>query len=206
MDRLQSLSSNSVESLSDRVLKACCRELKRRAQAETALDDLLIESFALIREASRRTIGLFPFDSQVLAGLVMHEGKIAELPTGEGKTLAAVFPAVLNALTGRGVHILTFNDYLARRDAEWMGPIYRFFDLRVGIVQEGMSAEEKKAAYGSDITYATAKEAGFDYLRDNITRSSSRLIHRPFHFALVDEADSILIDEETGRTFFIWPT
>jgi len=195
LDRLKSLSSKAVESLPDRVLQARCRELKRRTQDETALDDLLIEGFALIREASRRTIGLFPFDSQVLAGLVMHEGKIAELPTGEGKTLAAVFPAVLNALTGRGVHVLTFNDYLARRDAEWMGPIYRFFDLRVGIVQEGMSVKEKKAAYGSDITYATAKEAGFDYLRDNITRSSSRLIHRPFHFALVDEADSILIDE-----------
>lgn len=195
MVHLQAISAQPVESLPDRELKARCRELKQKALSGASLDDLLIECFSLIREVSRRTIGLFPFQSQVLAGMAMHKGKVVELPTGEGKTLAAVFPVVLNSLTGRGVHVLTFNDYLARRDAGWMEPIYRFFDLRVGLIQEGMSVEKKQDAYGSDITYATAKEAGFDFLNDNITRSPDRLIQRPYHFALVDEADSILIDE-----------
>ena len=193
--RLCDILSVSHKNLSDKELKSRCLELKNKARTDADTNDLLIEGFSLIREVSQRTIGLFPFRSQILAGLVMQEGKIAELPTGEGKTLAAVFPAVLNALTGRGVHVLTFNDYLARRDAEWMGPIYRFFDLEVGISQEGMSFKEKKSAYRCDITYATAKEAGFDFLRDNICRSPDWLVQRPFHLAIVDEADSILIDE-----------
>jgi preprotein translocase subunit SecA len=157
--------------------------------------EIEIETFALVREASRRSIGLDPFDVQLIAGMAMARGCIAELPTGEGKTLAAVFTACLRALSGRGVHILTFNDYLARRDASWMGPIYRTLGLSVGCVQEGMIPAEKRAGYGCDITYATAKEAGFDFLRDQTAYDRNSLVHRRFNFALVDEADSILIDE-----------
>jgi preprotein translocase subunit SecA len=157
--------------------------------------DRLIEAFALVREASRRVLRLDPFDAQLIAGLAMAGGKIAELPTGEGKTLAAVFPAYVYALSGKGVHVLTFNDYLARRDAAWMGPIYEFLGLAVGFAREGAQAGDKRRAYACDVTYATAKEAGFDFLRDGIASSVGDLIHRPFHMALVDEADSILIDE-----------
>jgi preprotein translocase subunit SecA len=157
--------------------------------------ELKLEVFGLACEASRCALGLDPFDSQIIAGLAMAEGGIAELPTGEGKTLAAVFPACLHALSGRYVHILTFNDYLARRDAAWMGPIYRSLGLSVGCIQEGMSIEQKQAAYLCDITYATAKEAGFDFLRDQTTYNRNACAHRSFGFAIVDEADSILIDE-----------
>jgi preprotein translocase subunit SecA len=153
------------------------------------------EIFALAYEASRRSLGLEPFDTQLIAGLAMSRGSMIELPTGEGKTLAAVFPACFHALSGRGVHVLTFNDYLARRDASWMGPIYEALGLSVGCIQEGMSPSEKRAAYSCDVTYATAKEAGFDFLRDQIAYDQAALVHRPFHFAIVDEADSILIDE-----------
>jgi preprotein translocase subunit SecA len=151
--------------------------------------------FALAREAARRTIGLRPFDEQVVAGLALDRGRIVEMQTGEGKTLAAVMPAAFNALTGDGVHVLTFNDYLARRDAEWMGPIYRMLGLSVGFVQEGMTPNERRRAYASDITYVTAKEAGFDHLRDLMAMDAADVVHRGFHFALVDEADSLLIDE-----------
>ncbi len=136
-----------------------------------------------------------PFDVQVLAAIAMHQGRLAEMQTGEGKTLAAVMPAYLNALTGRGVHVLTFNDYLARRDAEWMGPLYRFLGLTVAAVQQEMGPQEHRRAYASDVTYVTAKEAGFDYLRDHLCTAPEDLVHRPFHYAIVDEADSILIDE-----------
>jgi len=165
------------------------------ANAPSPPHNRLIEAFALVREASRRVLRLDPFDAQLISGLAMSGGKIAELPTGEGKTLAAVFPAYFFALSGKGVHVLTFNDYLARRDAVWMGPIYEFLGLTVGCAREGAQAGEKRHAYACDVTYATAKEAGFDFLRDGIALSVGDLVHRPFHMAIVDEADSILIDE-----------
>ena len=155
----------------------------------------MVEAYSLVRETSWRTIGLRPFDVQILAGIALHQGKLIEMPTGEGKTLAAVFPAYLNALAGQGVHVLTFNDYLARRDAEWMGPIYKFLGLSVGHVQDGMETADRQKAYSCDITYATAKEAGFDFLRDHLCYEKENLVQRNFHFALVDEADSTLIDE-----------
>jgi preprotein translocase subunit SecA len=148
-----------------------------------------------VRELSHRLLGLRPFDEQILAALAMDDGAIVEMQTGEGKTLAAVMPAALNGLTGRGVHVLTFNDYLARRDADWMAPVYQALGVSVGVVQQGLTREQRQRAYGADVTYVTAKEAGFDYLRDRLARHPRDLSHRPFHCALVDEADSILIDE-----------
>jgi preprotein translocase subunit SecA len=171
------------------------RELRKRALAGTPLESLRVAFFALVREASRRALGLRPFDVQIVAALALDDGRIVEMQTGEGKTLAAVMPACLNALTGRGVHVLTFNDYLARRDAEWMGPIYRMLGMSVGYVQQGMLSGDRSAAYDMDVTYVTAKEAGFDHLRDLLATDVSQLVHRPFHFALVDEADSLLVDE-----------
>ncbi len=182
-------------SLSDREIKHISARLRQQARRDADSDDLLTEACCLVHEAARRTIGLFPYDVQVLAGIAMHRGKLVEMNTGEGKTLAAVFPAYLNALIGRGVHIHTFNDYLARRDAAWMGPIYSFLGLTVGCIQQGMPRVERRKAYASDITYTTAKEAGFDFLRDQLCTSAADFLHRDFHFAIVDEADSILIDE-----------
>ncbi len=192
---IDKIGAHCFQNLTPEELLARSGNLASRARSGVPLDDLLAEAFALVDEASRRTIGLAPFDCQVLAGLAMTGGKIAELPTGEGKTLAAVFPAYLHALSGRGVHVLTFNDYLARRDAAWMGPVYEFLGLKVGCIQEGLPAPAKRAAYACDVTYATAKEAGFDFLRDQIAAERGETVHRPFHLALVDEADSILIDE-----------
>ncbi|HEU0174452.1 MAG TPA: accessory Sec system translocase SecA2 [Blastocatellia bacterium] len=169
--------------------------LRERARHDASSDELLIEVFALAREAADRSLGLRPFDVQVMAGVALGRGRLVEMQTGEGKTLAAVAPACLNALTGRGVHVLTFNDYLARRDAAWMGPVYRFLGLSVGAIQEGMSASARREAYAADVTYATAKEAGFDFLRGGLCRTPDELVHRPFNFAIIDEADSILIDE-----------
>jgi len=194
-DIVPEIKSRALERYSVSGLRELSVSLASQVGSGVPLENLLVEAFALVREASRRAIGLDPFDVQMIAGLAMAQGKIAELPTGEGKTLAAVFPAHLYALTGRGVHILTFNDYLARRDAAWMGPIFRLLGQSVGCVQEGQKAEEKKKAYACDITYATAKEAGFDFLRDEICYEQDDLVHRTFHMALVDEADSILIDE-----------
>ena len=183
------------QSIDDRTLKEKSQDLIARARGGVALDDLLVEAFALVREAAWRVLGLRPFDVQIIAGIVMHQGKLAEMQTGEGKTLVAVLPAYLNALPGQGVHVLTFSDYLARRDANWMGPVYEFLGLTVGFVQEGMSPGERQAAYASDVTYATAKEAGFDFLRDRLCFEKGDLVHRPFNFAIVDEADANLIDE-----------
>jgi len=184
-----------LEKASDRELKKRSVRLIEQARQGISLDKLLAEAYAIVRETARRTVGMRPFDVQILAGIVMHQGKLAEMNTGEGKTLAAVLPAYLNAISGKGVHIHTFNDYLARRDAAWMGPIYEFLGLSVGCIQEGMFPSDRKKAYHCDITYSTAKEAGFDYLRDHLRYSKEELVHREFHYVIVDEADSILIDE-----------
>ncbi len=186
---------HTLETAEDAQLKKMSEDLITRARADTGLDHLLVEAFSLVREAAGRVLGLRPYDVQVMGALAMARGKATEMQTGEGKTLVAVLPAYLNALTGRGVHILTFNDYLARRDASWMGPVYRYLGLTVGYVQEGMSLADKQKAYRCDVMYATAKEAGFDYLRDGFCLDKNDRVHRPFHFAIVDEADSILIDE-----------
>ncbi|MGE0132731.1 MAG: accessory Sec system translocase SecA2 [Blastocatellales bacterium] len=188
--RAESLAGESDDRL--REIAASLRERARQGERE---DGLLAEVFALAREAADRVLGLRPYDVQMLAAIALHRGKLVEMQTGEGKTLAAVLPACLNALTGRGVHVLTFNDYLARRDAAWMRPVYQFLGLSVGAIQEGMSTDARQAAYASDVTYATAKEAGFDFLRTHLCRSPGELVHRSFNFAIVDEADSILIDE-----------
>jgi preprotein translocase subunit SecA len=172
-------------------LRAVSRDLRQRKPTA----ELLIEAYALVREASRRVLGQRPFDVQVLGAIAMQDGKVVEMQTGEGKTLAAVMPTYLNALNGRGAHVLTFNDYLARRDAKWMGPIYKALGLEVGFVQEGSTLEQRKKAYAADITYLTAKQAGFDLLRDSRALDERELVHRSFNFALVDEADSLLIDE-----------
>lgn len=195
MAQVRAIRSMDFSLLDDNSLKNRAVRLRKEVEEGRTLDSCLTDVYALASEASKRCLGLDPFDVQLTAAAALHRGKIIELPTGEGKTLAAVFPACLNALTGKGIHILTFNDYLARRDAAWMGPIYAMMGLTVGCIQEGMSNERKKEAYRCDVTYATAKEAGFDYLRDQLATGPSKILHRPFHMALVDEADSILIDE-----------
>ncbi|MDS4040651.1 MAG: preprotein translocase subunit SecA [Candidatus Competibacter sp.] len=193
-DRINALEPG-IAALGDAELRAKTDEFKSRlAQGET-LDALLPEAFAVVREASKRTLEMRHFDVQLIGGIVLHEGKIAEMRTGEGKTLVATLPVYLNALTGNGVHVVTVNDYLARRDADWMGQIYRFLGMSVGVVIAGMSPEEKRAAYGSDITYGTNNEYGFDYLRDNMAFGLEQKVQRSLHYALVDEVDSILIDE-----------
>jgi len=179
------------------LVRASDQELRDRAASlrDRAPDGLLPDVFALVRETARRVLGERPYDVQMLAGISLHQGKLVEMQTGEGKTLAAVAPVALNALAGHGVHVLTYNDYLARRDAEWMGPIYERLGLTVGCIQEGLSTAERHRAYRCDITYLTVKEAGFDLLRDGLCLDPAGQVHRPFHLGLVDEADSILIDE-----------
>src|ERR1700693_1763631 len=166
-----------------------------KKQCKEALEPALVPAFALVREAGRRKLGMRHFDVQLIGGIVLNEGKIAEMKTGEGKTLVATLPAVLNALTGRGVHIVTVNDYLARRDAEWMSPIYRALGMTVGVIVHDLSDVERRAAYGADITYGTNNEFGFDYLRDNMKFDLADCVQRGHHFGIVDEVDSILIDE-----------
>jgi preprotein translocase subunit SecA len=176
-------------------LRSTAAALRQRALAGANLDTLLAEVFALGRELAHRSLGLRPFEVQVMAGVALHRRRLVEMQTGEGKTLAAVLPVALRALTGQGVHVLTFNDYLARRDAAWMKPFYEAMGLTVGAVQEGMDAAARRAAYAADVTYATAKEAGFDFLRAGLARDEGERVQRSFHFAILDEADSILIDE-----------
>ena len=184
-----------LEASSEVELRDLAAALKSRAVNGTPLDTLLPETFALVREASARVLGMRPFDIQVMAAAALHQGRLVQMQTGEGKTLVAVSPACLNALTGSGVHVFTANDYLAARDAAWMGPLYRFLGLRVSFVRQGMSSEERRRAYASDVTYVTAKEAGFDFLRDHIACDCSQQVQLPFHYVIVDEADFILIDE-----------
>ena len=188
--------------LSDDQLKGKTAEFKQQLEKATTdqeraelLDELLPEAFAVVREAGRRVLGMRHFDVQLLGGIVLHKGQIAEMKTGEGKTLVATLPAYLNALTGRGVHVVTVNDYLARRDAEWMGQVHRFLGLTVGLIQSGMGPAERQRNYACDITYATNSELGFDYLRDNMATSMAEVVQRPFNYCIIDEVDSVLIDE-----------
>jgi preprotein translocase subunit SecA len=184
-----------IRTLTDAGLQAKTAQFKEQLARGASLDDILSEAFAVVREASTRVLGLRPFDVQVIGGIVLHEGKIAEMKTGEGKTLAATMPVYLNALNGEGVHVVTVNDYLAKRDSEWMGGIYRFLGLSVGVIVHDLDKEGRRSAYGSDVTYGTNNEFGFDYLRDNMEFSLSNYVQRPFNYAIVDEVDSILIDE-----------
>jgi preprotein translocase subunit SecA len=184
-----------LEALSDDELRQRTRRFKEQVAEGVEIDDLLIEAFATVREAAKRTLGQRHFDVQLMGGVVLHRGMIAEMKTGEGKTLVATLPAYLNALAGKGVHIVTVNDYLARRDAEWMGQIYRFLGLEVGCIVHELDDVERQRAYAADVTYGTNNELGFDYLRDNMKFRLDEMVHRPFHYAIVDEVDSILIDE-----------
>jgi preprotein translocase subunit SecA len=194
VDRINALEPE-IQQLTDAELRAKTDEFKERLAQDEALDDILPEAFAVAREASVRALGLRPFDVQLIGGIVLHQGKIAEMKTGEGKTLVAVLPAYLNALTGDGVHIVTVNDYLAKRDTTWMGPVYEFLGLRVGTILHGLNDEERRQAYAADITYGTNNEFGFDYLRDNMKFSLDDYVQREFNYGIVDEVDSILIDE-----------
>jgi preprotein translocase subunit SecA len=184
-----------IQALSDQELQAKTGEFKQRLAQGADLDDLLPEVFAAVREASRRVLGLRHFDVQLLGGMILHDGQIAEMKTGEGKTLVSTLPAYLNALSGKGVHVITVNDYLARRDAEWMGQVHRFLGLSVGLIQQPMPPNERQKSYACDITYGTNSEIGFDYLRDNMATSMAEVVQRPFNFCIIDEVDSVLIDE-----------
>ncbi len=184
-----------ISKLTDAALKAKTDIFRDRIKKGETLETLLPEAFAVVRETAERTVNMRPFDVQLIGGMVLHHGKIAEMGTGEGKTLVATMPVYLNALTGKGVHVVTVNDYLAKRDRYWMGPIYEFLGLTMGLIQNGSSPEERKAAYGSDVTYGTNNEFGFDFLRDNMVRHVEQRVQRPLHYAIVDEVDSILVDE-----------
>src|SRR5436190_2997429 len=185
----------ATKALSDDQLRAKTQEFRDRIAAGEALDDLLVPAFAVVREAGRRVLNMRHFDVQLVGGSVLHKGKIAEMKTGEGKTLVATLPAYLNALEGNGVHVVTVNDYLARRDSEWMGRLYRFLGMTVGVIQHELNDAERQVAYGADITYGTNNEFGFDYLRDNMKFELAHYVQRGHHYAIVDEVDSILIDE-----------
>ena len=187
--------ADAMAALSDDQLREKTVEFKKRVQDGTTLDDLLVEAFAVVREGAKRVLGLYPYPVQMMGGQVLHNGDIAEMKTGEGKTLTATMPVYLNALSGKGVHVVTVNEYLATRDAEEMGELYRFLGLTVGLNLNALSAEEKRAAYACDITYSTNNELGFDYLRDNMVVYRNQMVQRPLNFAVVDEVDSILIDE-----------
>jgi preprotein translocase subunit SecA len=186
--RLETVNSfgPQFQAFSDSQLQDQVQYLQARIRGGVPLEQLMVDAFALIREVSARTIGLRPYDVQIIAGIGLFEGKVVEMQTGEGKTLAAVSPVCLKALHGRGVHVLTFNDYLARRDAEWMGPIYRFLGLTVSFIAQGMGRVERRRAYEADVTYLAAKEAGFDFLRDELAYEVGELVHRPLHIAVVD--------------------
>ena len=186
----------SLQALTDEQLKKQTTQLRNALQTSSELEEqILIKSFALVREASVRTLGLRHFDVQLIGGLILNEGKIAEMQTGEGKTLVALLPSFFNALYGRGAHIVTVNDYLARRDAEFVGQVHRFLGLSVGLIQENMDSYERKQNYNCDVTYVTNNELGFDYLRDSTAFTADTIVQRPFFYCVVDEVDSVLIDE-----------
>ena len=195
--RLQAINAleNEMRALSDADLAARTQKFREELAAGKTLDDLLVPAFATVREAARRVLGLRPFDVQLIGGMVLHDGGIAEMRTGEGKTLVATAPVYLNALAEKGLHVVTVNDYLARRDAEWMGRIYKFLGLSIGVIVHGLDDDERRAAYACDVTYATNNELGFDYLRDNMKYERAQMVQRPHNSAIVDEVDSILIDE-----------
>ncbi|RZK87676.1 MAG: preprotein translocase subunit SecA, partial [Methylobacterium sp.] len=184
-----------IQVLSDEALRARTDMLKAELAAGKSLDDILVPAFATVREAAKRVFGQRHFDVQLIGGMVLHEGGIAEMKTGEGKTLVATLPVYLNALSGKGVHVVTVNDYLAARDAEWMGQVYRFLGLTVGTIVPNLTDEQRRQAYASDITYGTNNEFGFDYLRDNMVYETTDRVQRGLSYAIVDEVDSILIDE-----------
>ena len=194
VDRINALEPK-MQGLTDDKLVGMTRQFKERLAAGETLDDLLPEAFAVVREGSRRVLGMRHFDVQLIGGMCLHDGRIAEMRTGEGKTLVATLPVYLNALTGKGVHMVTVNDYLAKRDSEWMGRLYRFLGLSVGLIAHDMDFPERKFAYGCDVTFGTNNEFGFDYLRDNMVIDERQMVQRPLHYAIVDEVDSILIDE-----------
>ncbi|MBF0399274.1 MAG: preprotein translocase subunit SecA [Magnetococcales bacterium] len=195
-----------MAALSDSALQGQTERFRQRLREGESLDNLIPEAFAVVREASKRTLGMRHFDTQLLGGLVLHQGKIAEMRTGEGKTLVATLPLYLNALTGKGVHLVTVNDYLAQRDSAWMGKIYRFLGMEVGVIIHGLDDEERREAYNADITYGTNNEFGFDFLRDNMKFTLEELVQRPLHYAIVDEVDSILIDEARTPLIISGPT
>ena len=194
VDKIEAMRDEMV-ALSDEALRDKTRQFKERLAEGATLDDILPEAYATVREAARRVLGMEHFRVQLIGGVVLHQGRIAEMKTGEGKTLVATLPAYLNALEGKGVHIVTVNDYLAKRDAEWMGKVHEFLGLTVGVVLNDMNREERQAAYNCDITYITNNELGFDYLRDNMVVYEKQLVQRGLHYAIIDEVDSVLIDE-----------
>src|SRR6201995_4664277 len=185
----------AMEALSDEALRMKTADFRERLADGATLDELLPEAFAVVREAAVRTLGQRHFDVQLVGGMVLHDGKIAEMKTGEGKTLVATLPVYLNALAGKGVHVVTVNDYLAKRDGEWMGQIYRFLGLTTGCIVHGLDDEQRREAYAADVTYGTNNEFGFDYLRDNMKYALNTMTQRGHAYAIVDEVDSILVDE-----------
>ena len=193
-DKIEAL-EEEYRALTDEQLQAKTPEFKQRLQQGETLDDILPEAFAAVREAADRVLGLRPYRVQLIGGIVLHQGRIAEMKTGEGKTLVATLPAYLNALTGNGVHIVTVNDYLAKYQGEMMGNVFRFMGLSCGIIVHGLNNDQRRAAYAADVTYGTNNEFGFDYLRDNMAIYKKEMVQRGHHFAIVDEVDSILIDE-----------
>ncbi|MBQ1457252.1 MAG: DEAD/DEAH box helicase, partial [Butyrivibrio sp.] len=194
VDKIESLRP-AMQALTDEELRAKTDEFKKRlADGETS-DDIMPEAYAVVREAGKRVLGMEHFRVQLIGGIILHQGRIAEMRTGEGKTLVATLPSYLDALEGKGCHVVTVNDYLAKRDAEWMGKIHEFLGLTVGIVLNGMNSDERRAAYNCDITYVTNNELGFDYLRDNMAIYKEQCVLRGLNFAIIDEVDSVLIDE-----------
>ena len=194
VDKIESL-RDTMMALSDEELRGKTKEYKKRLEGGETLDDLLPEAYATVREAARRVLNTEHYRVQLIGGIILHQGRIAEMKTGEGKTQTCLLPAYLNALEGKGVHVVTVNDYLAKRDAEWMGQVHSFLGLKVGVVLNSMKAEERREAYNCDITYVTNNELGFDYLRDNMVIYKEQLVLRDLHYAIIDEVDSVLIDE-----------